>query len=60
MERQLKKNARINDQDKLEVTELKEESFLFQDIFRHISLDLANVKGKVILRKKWRKSFLFR
>ncbi len=55
----IEKNARINDQDKLEVTELKEEPFLFQDLFRHISLDLANVKGKVILRKNGEKvSFL--
>ncbi|SHN04725.1 pilus assembly protein PilM [Gracilibacillus kekensis] len=41
----------IEDQDKLQFIEQKSEPFIFQDIFRFISIDLSQVKGKVELKR---------
>ncbi|WP_058307068.1 pilus assembly protein PilM [Gracilibacillus massiliensis] len=41
----------IADQDKLQFIEQKTEPFIFQDIFRFISIDLTQVKGKVELKR---------
>ncbi|MFC4403627.1 cell division FtsA domain-containing protein [Gracilibacillus xinjiangensis] len=48
---ELKFDDTINHQDKLQIKKLKNESFIFQDIFRFISLDLSKVRGKVIMLK---------
>ncbi|SER94967.1 cell division protein FtsA [Gracilibacillus ureilyticus] len=47
----LEQDETINDQDKLQIKKLKNEPFIFQDIFRFISLDLSKVKGKVTMLK---------
>ncbi|MFC4388192.1 cell division FtsA domain-containing protein [Gracilibacillus marinus] len=37
--------------DKLQLKKLRDEPFIFQDIFRFISLDLSNTKGKIVTLK---------
>ncbi|UOQ47114.1 pilus assembly protein PilM [Gracilibacillus caseinilyticus] len=39
----------IHDQDKLQIKKLSTDPFIFQDIFRFISLDLSQAKGRVEL-----------
>ncbi|WP_018933597.1 pilus assembly protein PilM [Gracilibacillus lacisalsi] len=41
----------IEDQDKLQIIEQKADPFIFQDIFRFISLDLTQAKGRVELKR---------
>ena len=41
----------INDGDKLQIQKRKDEPFIFQDIFRFVSIDLNNITSKVELKK---------
>ncbi|SFM09133.1 cell division protein FtsA [Gracilibacillus orientalis] len=43
--------ASIEDQDKLQIFEQKADPFIFQDIFRFISLDVSQAKGRVELKR---------
>ncbi len=49
--------VRVNDY--LELTELEENPFVFQDIFRFISLDLSKIKGKVEMKRNDNKVTFF-
>ncbi|WP_066195039.1 cell division protein FtsA [Gracilibacillus timonensis] len=46
---QLRLHEAIRDQDRLQIQQQKQKSFIFQDIFRFISLDLTQATGKVEL-----------
>lgn len=49
----------IHDQDKLQIIRQKSEPFIFQDIFRFISLDLSQAKGKVELMRNGQPATFF-
>ncbi|GAA0291431.1 cell division protein FtsA [Gracilibacillus halotolerans] len=50
---------RIHDGDKLQMQKRKNEPFIFQDIFRFISLDLNNITSKVELKKNGQPASFF-
>ncbi|KAB8138336.1 cell division protein [Gracilibacillus oryzae] len=39
----------LHDQDKLQIKKIKDTPFIFQDIFRFVSIDLSKAKGKVTM-----------
>ncbi|WP_117161666.1 cell division protein FtsA [Paraliobacillus sp. X-1268] len=45
--------------DKLELRSTEETGFIFQDIFRHISIDLSKVKGSVDIKKNGKPTTFF-
>lgn len=45
--------------DKLELKPTEESAFIFQDIFRHISIDLSKVKGSVDIKKNGQATTFF-
>ncbi|WP_188456510.1 cell division protein FtsA [Virgibacillus oceani] len=48
---EIKPDTIIQPNDRIEVREKKQDSFIFQDVFRYIDLDLANANGKFHLYK---------
>ncbi|QGH35354.1 cell division protein [Gracilibacillus salitolerans] len=49
----------IEDQDKLQIIEQRADPFIFQDIFRFISLDLSQAKGRVELKRNGQPATFF-
>lgn len=45
--------------DKLEIKPVEDDGFIFQDIFRHISIDLSKVKGNVDIKKNGQPTTFF-